>query len=427
MNEPVDKMLTGRIRQVFENFEDPSADAGWEELRKKYPVRNRRPLILWLSTAAAILMLATGLWFVDQSEEMIAIKPAKDQGGMINSKKAPQFNTEEQGNEVLQNNKPVLSQRKGTANVQNTGELKQALSHPAENKEEDLNLSIAKVQHDSVLEPIVVSERADEIRMAKAASLVVKNPAHFSPTPIDPVKKPVYIKEFNPDPAESGTGDKRSDEKTKKLALSVFAGSYLNYSEGSENQLNFGAGFNSDIRLSKNLKFSTGLSIASHSLSYDNAQDLPSSAYASFDSKLNQGSGNLTTITSYNANLLALDIPLNIKYQFVPESDRFYVLAGLSSGTFLNETYAYYYRNFSTASGNYVSQTQDQKIKKQLSNFDLGQTLNLSLGLSRNFGKTQTISLEPFLKYPLSGLGSEDLKFGSAGFNLKLRFAPLKK
>ena len=137
--------------------------------------------------------------------------------------------------------------------------------------------------------------------------------------------------------------------------------------------------------------------------------------------------GILTTITSYSADLLAIDIPVNLKYQFVPESDKFYVSAGLSSGTYLNETYAFQYKNFNPTSGAFSAQAKEQEIKKQLNDFDLARTLNLSFGLSTGFGKTQTISIEPFLKYPLGGLGSENLKFGSTGINLKLHFKPAKK
>ena len=212
------------------------------------------------------------------------------------------------------------------------------------------------------------------------------------------------------------------------MAYSVFAGTYLNYSRGSENMMNFGAGFISDIRLSKNLKLSTGLSLASNSLSYNNNK-LPENASASLNSAVDARDGNsLSTksISGFTADLLMLDIPINIKYQFAPESDKFYVSGGLSSGTYLAETYKYEYRNSNSPAGSFDNRIQDQKIKKQLNDFDLGRTLNLSLGLSTGFGKTQTISIEPFVKYPLGGLGSENLRFGSTGINLRLHFKPAK-
>ena len=430
MNEPVDKMLTSRIRQVFEEFEDHTADAGWEALRKKYPERNRRPLILWLSSAAALMLIAAGLWFTTQTEQLAVLKPAKEEKTRGKKQSVSLADTELDRQTALAK-KPtsdrfpeqeIISAR--PTERHHAPVSSKALS-PGENTPA-MSLNEFGAPQGETQESDPALELPADMELSKAGSPFLKGGEDFPFIPIDPVKKPVYVNEFNPKSVETEDDKDPASRETRKLTFSVFAGSYFNYSEGSENQLNFGAGFVSDIRLSKNLKVSTGVSIASNSLNYDSAQDLPVRAYASFKSA-EYYSGNLTTITSYNASLLALDIPLNLKYQFIAESDKFYLSAGLSSGTYLNETYAYQYRNFSTATGSYASPPQDQKIKKQLNDFDLGRTLNLSLGISTGFGKTQVISIEPFMKYPLSGLGSEDLRFGSAGINLKLRFAPQKK
>jgi hypothetical protein len=249
-------------------------------------------------------------------------------------------------------------------------------------------------------------------------------------TPETQALPPNRLNENSPSASTTGAEEKktRNEPETRKarkqiFAFSVVAGSYFNFSEGSENQLNFGAGLLSDIRLSKNLKLSTGLALASNTLKYTEGNDVPETATSSFDSpKAISVAGSLKTITSMNASLLALDIPLNLKYQFIPESDQFYLSAGISSGTYLSESYNYQYRNFNMATGVYINQTRDQELKQQLNTFDLGKTLNLSLGLSSGLGKTRTLSIEPFLKYPLGGLGSENIRFGSTGINLKLHF-----
>ena len=430
MNEPVDKMLTSRIRQVFEDFEDPSADAGWKELRKKYPESNRRPVMLWLSSAAALFILAAGLWFANQSEQLLSMKPVKKEQPVAERGKPAVADTMSAGTiEIAENN---TSSEFDDARVASVVPVRKpatpAVSEDSTAEAEGMVIAQVLQEAEQLVpdEEVVAARRSSDIQASRTASLVVKDRPGFPVVPIDPVKKQESLKEFNPVARAQEEKNKDADQKSKKPALSVFAGSYFNYSEGSESHLNFGAGFLSDIRLSKNLKLSTGISIASNSLNYEKGQNLPSEAYRSFYSAAQPASGNLTTITSYNASLLTLDIPVNIKYQFLPESDKFYLSAGLSSGTYLNETYGYEYRNFSTATGNYASPTKDQKIKKQLNDFDLGRTFNLSLGLSTGFGKTQVVSIEPFLKYPLGGLGSENLRFGSAGINLRLRFAPPK-
>lgn len=230
-------------------------------------------------------------------------------------------------------------------------------------------------------------------------------------------------------PVIAPDNSKKANQNTNKLAFSVYAGSYFNYAEGSESNLNFGAGVLSDILLSRKLKLTTGLTIAKNTLNFT-TNNLPEAAFldvrAASANTSNLGSYN--SITDYQASLLGLDIPVNLKYQVIPQSNKIYIAAGVSSGAFLNEKYTYNYQTFSPSSANsFAIQARDEETEKTLSGFNFARTLNLSFGLSSDLGKTQTLTFEPFLKYPLGGLGSQNLRFGAAGINLKLNFKPAKK
>jgi hypothetical protein len=435
MNKPVDTELTSKIRQVFDDFEDPGAEAGWLELRKKYPNRKRRPLFFWMGSVAASLLVAAGLWLFNQEtntgSKTVLRKPVKTETVIAQDKKEPITNSDLGSQPFAKIKSPSKSQE-----TENSVYVKEIEKQPLKfSKQADFSAQIIEptasaIQPNLPVEKVPAKTLGEEI--SNKPPIAITQP-EASIAKVLPAEKPAVRENLNILPKATRKEPFKTSSKAQKLAFSVFAGTYFNYSEGSENQLNFGAGFVSDIRLSKNLKLSTGLSIASNSLSYSN--NLPESAISSLDAALSSplssgGSGISSiypTITSYNAELLALDIPVNIKYQFVPESDKFYVSAGLSSGTYLAETYGYQYRNFNPSTGFYSGQSQDEKIKKQLNDFDLGRTLNLSMGLSTKFGKMQTISIEPFLKYPLGGLGSQNLKFGSTGINLKLHFKSVKK
>ena len=48
MDDQLDKDLSKRIKEVFDNYEDTSADAGWLELRKKFPEEKERRGLAWL-------------------------------------------------------------------------------------------------------------------------------------------------------------------------------------------------------------------------------------------------------------------------------------------------------------------------------------------------------------------------------------------
>ena len=425
MKEPVDKKLRSKIRQVFDDFEEPGADAGWKELRKKFPANKRKPLFFWLGSAAAVLLLGTGLWFFDQNSnsetQALTRKPIKNEKLIVQEKKIEKSNHQRDTHSFFKQELPQGSPAKTNSStnpivIYQPSEIIRQSGDTAQIIEPALAATHPILQTEKT--PDNISAKATQNTEKIAIKKVEENtPAQF----LQP--KSAAMKDQN----TSQNNAAKKNKKEQKMAYSVFAGTYLNYSRGSENKMNFGAGFISDIRLSKNLKLSTGLSLASNSLSYNNNK-LPENASASLNSAdVSKGNPFITkSISGYTADLLMLDIPINIKYQFVPESDKFYVSGGLSSGTYLAETYKYEYRNFNSSAGSFDNRTQDQKIKKQLNDFDLGRTLNLSLGLSTGFGKTQTISIEPFVKYPLGGLGSENLRFGSTGINLRLHFKPAK-
>ena len=91
MDEQLDNDLSNRIREVFDNFEDPSypsADEGWLLLRNKFPeTEKKRPVawLWWASAAAAVLLfVGIGLWMINPAKQQpgtIAVKPVTKQQG----------------------------------------------------------------------------------------------------------------------------------------------------------------------------------------------------------------------------------------------------------------------------------------------------------------------------------------------------------
>jgi hypothetical protein len=224
--------------------------------------------------------------------------------------------------------------------------------------------------------------------------------------------------------------DKTTLKERKKAMLSLYAATYFNYAKGSTNQMNVGAGFTSDFKISNKLRLSTGVFVGQNTLNYNGISGQSGNLYfasvASQSAPVSFNESNLVTASNnkaitptklYNANLIGLDVPVNLKYQFNPQNDT-YVSAGLSSGTFINETYQSGYVN---------STTVQSTTHSSFSNFDLAKTLNVSFGVGYPLGKSNRLIVEPFLKYPLDGLGSQQLKFGAGGVNLKLNFQTSKK
>jgi hypothetical protein len=237
--------------------------------------------------------------------------------------------------------------------------------------------------------------------------------------------------------AGENTKPQKTDEKyagDKKVRFGVYAATFVNYAKGSNNQINAGAGFTSDIKLSKNLKLSTGVALAQNTLSYNSAPPVTADvvsktqALSSYRADLFSTAAAFPVLKNYNASLIGLDIPMNIKYEFNPQKSDAYISAGLSSGTFINEAYTsvYGFAPSSIAAGA-PQQTTDEVTRKNFSGFYFAKTLNVSFGVGYPVGKGNRLIIEPFLKYPLSGLGSQQIQFGAAGLNLKLNFTTQKK
>ncbi len=420
----LDQELSNRIRQVFEDYEDPTSPAqGWKSLRKKYPSPVRRPLLLWWATAAAVLLIALGgswLYNLRPTETAVISKPAAS-GALVGQQNhgsaAPPAAPAVRLSKPLVNS--LIKQRASRAIIEHSDE-RLVDSQLADLSLQEMDLAgavpgpIQEIARDEQHSPESDRSSAEDIPRPKTAS---------APLVLSTTDRPERRQ------ASSAEGALIEYKRDKDELLSIYAGSFFNYAEGSEMKLNFGAGLSSDVRISAKLRLTAGISMAQNSLSFkDNLMPAASEELRYASPSLGYGPSVSTTkvITNYDASLLSLDIPISLKYMIIPEDNRLYISAGLVSGTYLTETYALNYRNYSTSSGLLIDQSKVEEKKNQLQTFDLARTLNLSFGFNAPISKHQTISVEPFIRYPLGGLGSENLRFGASGINIRLNLSSLK-
>ncbi|GAA3967831.1 hypothetical protein [Mucilaginibacter dorajii] len=511
MDDQLDNDLKNRIREVFDNYEDTTADEGWLLLRERFPEEEKKRPVVWLwwagVAAGLLLFLSIGVWMLSkktQPDNTLALKPAKHQQqqktGAKDSAaqlaatqtapantpvdtiasaqntiaqyhqpvhKSPVDSTVSTPNNIAQNNQPAhknpVINNTNTATVQPNNiaagnQQKQVASNntmvnpplvisgnnginnnvaavqPPANKQTDAIATPAK-RVDSVKS---VSPKTDAAQYAvnttvvpgKAADINSKNTdkqVAKTATPTSTIDAMFKAEQNQPKkPAEKVIDD-------KKVKFGVYAATFFNYAKGSSNQVNAGAGFTSDIKLSKNIKLSTGIALAQNTLKYGsstppntNAASALSYAAAREDNML-APAASLPTFKNYNASLVGLDVPINIKYEFNPQKTDAYISAGLSSGTFINEAYTTSYGiTHNSLLAGVTQQTTDQTDRQSFNSFYFAKTLNVSFGLGTALGKSNRLIIEPFLKYPLQGLGSQQIKFGAGGINLKLNFTNKK-
>ncbi|WP_257658056.1 hypothetical protein [Parapedobacter lycopersici] len=108
------------------------------------------------------------------------------------------------------------------------------------------------------------------------------------------------------------------------------------------------------------------------------------------------------------ADCAVLDIPLNLNFTFAHHRhSSWFASAGLSSYLMLRETYDYTYPPHTYGGAKeYTLRNQNRHI------MGVG---NVSIGYRRQLGAAMGITVQPFVKVPLTGIGNGNLKLYSSG------------
>ncbi|HXH99039.1 MAG TPA: hypothetical protein VNI52_02135 [Sphingobacteriaceae bacterium] len=489
MKEWVDKKLKERIIEAFDSYEDSDVEKGWQQLRKTHPKKRSKRILFWWTSAAALLAMLGTFLILNPADQDIQkqitknkIKPVSEdtingRTDLIVKKRvelnkdssngiafpSSDKNPEQLGNHINSNELIAAIPAKEPLKAESGyNSVRQAPPSPAtivevrvsskvnafENSDkttEQPGKQVDPAQASSVT--MVEKERLQEADSINKAIMAQSIPGIITDEKVslqthtdDSVKQENAVADDNKI-SESHTFSQRGDSQAlpedetvrqekeasnnKKLGLSFYAGPFFNYAQGSGNSMNLGAGVTSDISLGKRLTLITGLAIAKNTLIYGNKLPVASNRDFLFSQQdRSTSTGSISQISKLEAQLLNLDIPVNLKYSISREPNKVFITAGLSSFTYLNETYRYSYTSQNKSLG-ISSPSRDEVINKNFGKFDLAQTLNMSFGLT-NSGKFQDFVFEPFIKYPLGALGSQNIRFGSAGINLKLNIKPSK-
>jgi len=442
--DQLDNDLRDRIKQVFDDYQDDAAEEGWLLLRKKYPEEKKDRAIFWYRVAgvAAFLLLFLNifLWYRDDNgyKKKIAgfhkieridsdamatagvktIQQRDSSIGDVNGSKP----TISKMITVGTKQSPVAGKSVILAHVNQSLVNKYGLpGYPvdSESKQTPTATLTAANKVSAVVDSVKTTVQAPNPSLADKKSIMA---SQQQPVAVSKAMQQLFDKE---DKSKKNTAVEQTT--ANRIALGIYAASYVNYAKGSQRQFNNGAGISSDIRLTDNLSISTGVAIGQNTLAYNNttpSAPIAAAAMVATNSRNFQASTSMLPLIvpaskNLNANLVNLDVPVNLKYNFNPQTGNTYVAAGLSSGTFINESYNTTYSYNGPDNGS-VLQSQDGS-HKSFDNFYFAQMVNLAFGVGYPLGKNHLV-IEPFLKYPLNGLGDQHILFGSGGINLKFNF-----
>ena len=120
-----------------------------------------------------------------------------------------------------------------------------------------------------------------------------------------------------------------------------------------------------------------------------------------------------------DANCKVFEIPLLLSYTFGKSSKQnWFASAGLSSYLMKKETYNYFYKQ--TVWG----QTLNRKWIIENQNKHYFSVFTLSGGYQRSVSKNVFVTIEPYIKLPLSGVGYGKVKLNSGGFLFSIGIQP---
>jgi hypothetical protein len=123
-----------------------------------------------------------------------------------------------------------------------------------------------------------------------------------------------------------------------------------------------------------------------------------------------------------DANCRVIEIPVKLSYNFaVKNRSNWFAGAGLSSYLMKRENYVYEYKSSTTGSSYYHSYETKNENKHYFS------VLDLSGGYSYQLSNTISLSAEPYVEVPLTGIGAGRVHLNSGGVLFTVGVHPFRK
>jgi hypothetical protein len=406
MNNKFDKILTQKIEESFQELHVPYEAEHWNNLRSTINSSGNSPL-LWpkiLKVAAGLLIgIALGLYYVSLPNN------------------EPELSTFQE----IPPKKEQIPPRVTSDDVQNTtkGETETSDQTLASSKESVGDYAIREKSQEESTKTIISPETKEvDLKQNPSISLfeiAVQPISIFNDSSI--IITESHLQD-NSDEINSITVQK-SDLRTLKPEVSILANTNFGFSKAEDGvPVGFAAGVSSSFSLSRKLSMNSGIIVAHQNL---NIKETGSSL------TLESAVGAVQEITQ--ANLLTLDIPVNFQYHFreLNKIDSF-ISVGISSILYLEQIFTTTNRQLveevtesedgSIIITKNISEQKTKSSKPAFSGFDPASLLNVSLGFQRPLSSQSEIIIEPFLKYPLSSLTTQNAKFGYGGIQVKVVF-----
>jgi hypothetical protein len=416
--KPVDDELIAHIKESLSLHEEAYTPGAWENFSKK---EKRRGGLIWLvrlSTAAAILLIGFIAFYLSTSPD-IALQPVTsvtkaDTSKTTGVKGGPSVAPTQINDAVLAANK--TTSRHGLKKVANEAALIPASTQPQTN-----DPATILTQSNGEAIPKEVFEKPIDVVVAPKETQA----AHV---PVVETQKQSFQDFLNAETERNKTNPAKHSV-ANKIDSKWDLGLMVAPSIGNDKKINMGYGVSMEYAVSKKVSISSGVSYNQMGASkminpVSNSMDAPAGAMA-----LVQETKKLKSV---DANLVGLDIPLELKYHF---NDRFYTNVGLSAFAILNQK-----QNNNYVEGRVDNSAASMADRSAFNSFFKESTVsepippdearsdkylgfyNLSIGYKQKVSGKNSLSIEPFMKLPIKEYSKENLRLIGTGVRLKFDF-----
>jgi len=392
MNDKFNKKLSEKIKKEFENYSAPYNAENWARLEQRlFSIRRKRVLRYTVGIAACVGLV---LLLID----LVGMFPGIFQGKEISRHITPH----------------TIESRKLTHTVSDS------MKTPRQPEGKLTGITAVSLSADDSIHKekgVQQRETSDNIVMSDET---VKNT--YSPIVHKRIisRQSEKLKTFSTLSSGIMYNHSVSEKKKKQIKLGVILSPQVFHAaDDYTSEINFAGGISSEFPLFAQLALDVGVLLSSQNIGIDSDIDNPRNTelYGSEQSK------------KMDVNILALDIPVNIKYNLVenPGSSLF-ISAGISSMIYFNEHYKneYYTENRLAFDENFqrtvIVFREEEKSVPAFNRVDAAKILNVSLGMMYRFSNGMDIQIEPFFKYPLAPVTSENIKLGSGGIQFRVYF-----
>lgn len=398
-----DDIFAGKVKDAFSKYNaDHLADDAWNSFIGKKRRRGAVIIPLW-AKAASLAVLITGAG-------IIAYNTFFSESDTLNEVAVIAEQEAESGKAI---ERVIAGKEVEEMPADNTGSRAEAIISP--------DLPITEEQ------PVSEPEKAERVTPDKLAVLIAGIRFPDTDKLIEAIADPGIMSYYEP--------FTETIEKERKTDLMAgLSGMVSRVDDNSDPGTSMGVYI--DRKLSNRISVRPGLAFSyqGHNLSgnsalkADMAYAAPQSNFSSVDVESN----------SAQLNFLAFEIHLNLVFTvWERRRSQVYLSAGASTMVYLNQkfdgsfTNTYVVENYDRATGNISYDTNFSLLDVEsnygaFSHVDFMGLANLSAGYSMPLGGKNNLLFEPFIKLPVSGLTSLDLKVFYGGISFKLRFLDQK-